>query len=374
MADNLPAPTTPPKPPQLSAAEIEALEKAGRGDLAHPGGARTIADLTPAEKAAVIISALGPESAPHVLQGMGETTIRRFAQAMSGLWEISPEVLERTVSEFVAELGTHGEVRGGAAEARRILREVLDADSVSRIMDDVDMTGGRTLWEKLSNSSDQALTGFLRHEHPQTVAVVLSKMRSDKSARILERLEPDFAQIVVLRLARVPRLDSEVMELMREVITQEFLAVMQREQATRRPADVIGSMLSNVTSSSRSRLMEQLEAEKPKLAKQVQKVMFTFADISERVEAKDAGLLLKAVDEPTMTMALKMATHNAPRVIDFFMNNISKRLAQRLEGEIEMAGDVKARDGEAAQAEVVRQARELARTGELKLVEADEEE
>jgi flagellar motor switch protein FliG len=214
----------------------------------------------------------------------------------------------------------------------------------------------------------------MRHEHPQTAAVVLSKLRSDKAARILERLDPDFAQTIVLRLARVPRLDSEVMELMRVVITKEFLAVMQREQATRRPADVIGTMMNNVSSANRARLLEQLEAEKPKLAKQVQKVMFTFADISERVEPRDAGLLLKAVEEPVMTAALKMAQHNAPRVTAFFMQNISKRLAQRLEMEVEAHPEVKPRDGEAAQAEVVRAARELAQAGEIKLVEVDEDD
>ncbi len=372
MADNLPAPAGDKK---YSPAEIAQMEANGMGDLAHAGEApRSADDLTLADKAAVIIAALGPDAAPHVLQGMGESTIRRFAQAMSGLWRISPEILERTVSEFNAELGQRGTVRGGAAEARRILREVLDVDSVSRIMDDVDMAGGRTLWEKMSNSSDQALASWLRHEHPQTAGVVLSKLRSDKAARILERLDPDFAQTIVLRLARVPRLDSEVMELMREVITKEFLAVMQREQATRRPADVIGSMMNNVTSNNRARLLEQLEAEKPKLAKQVQKVMFTFADVSDRVEPRDAGLLLKAVDEPTMIMALKMAQHNAPRVIDFFLVNVSKRLGQRLESEIEAHPEVKPRDGEQAQAEVVRQARELARAGELKLVEVEEED
>ena len=372
MSETLPA-AAPKK--QLTNAEIAALEAAGQGDVAHAGDApRTVDDLSLADKAAIIIAALGPDAAPHVLQGMSETTIRRFAQAMSGLWKIGPDLLERVVSEFLGELGSGGEVKGGAAEARRILREVLDADSVSRIMDDVDMAGGRTLWERMSNSSDQALAGYLRHEHPQTAAVVLSKLRSDKAARILERLDPDFAQIIVLRLARVPRLDSQVMDLLRDVVTNEFLAVMQREQATRRPAEVIGSMMNNVSSNNRSRLLEQLESEKPKLAKQVQKVMFTFADISERVEARDAGLLLKAVDEPTMVMALKMAQNNAPRVIGFFLDNISKRLAQRLESEIEMHPEVKPRDGEAAQAEVVRQARELARAGELKLVEVEEEE
>lgn len=372
MTPNLPAPAA----PTALAATAAAAGQPARAKAEEHGDAEHDApsSLSLADKAAIIIAALGPEAAPHVLQGVSETTIRRFAQAMSGLWRISPEVLEQTISDFTQELGSRQQIRGGATEARRILRELLDDDSVSRIMDDVDIAGGRTLWEKLSNSSDQALAGFLRHEHPQTAAVVLSKMRSDKAARILERLDPEFAQIIVLRLARVPRLDSEVMVLMTQVIQREFLSVMQREQATRRPADVIGSLMSNVSSSARARLLEHLEQEKPKLARQVQKVMFTFADISERVLAKDAGVLLKGVEEPIMLTALKFAEHNAPRVIDFFLANISRRLAQRLEAELKGRGDVSPRDGESAQAEVVNACRELAKSGEITMNEVDDDE
>ncbi len=365
MSANLPA--APGRDP------IAAPPEQRRSDVAHPTGNMEV-DLTLADKAAIIMAALGPEAAPHVLQGVSETTMRRFAQAMSGMWRVSPEMLDKTIADFTDELGANREIKGGAGEARRILRELLDDDSVSRIMDDVDAGGGRTLWEKLSNSSDQALAGFLRHEHPQTATVVLSKMRSDKAARILERLDPEFAQIVVLRLARVPRLDSEVMEILKDVIIREFIAVMQREQATRRPADVIGSMMNNVSAANRTRLLQQLEQEKPKLARQVQKVMFTFADLSERVEARDAGLLLKAVDEPTMLKALKFAESNAPRIIEFFLGNLSKRLAARLEGEIKQAPDVNPREGEAAQTEVVRVARELAQSGELQLVESNDDD
>jgi len=361
MSANLPAPAGAAAPDAPVAA-------------AEAGGDPHLHGLSLADKAAIIIAALGPESAPHVLQGMGETTIRRFARAMSGLWRISPELLQSTIADFTEELGAHQEIKGGASEARRILQQMLDDDSVSRIMDDVDMAGGRTLWEKLSNSSDQALAGFLRHEHPQTAAVVLSKMRSDKAARILERLDPEFAQVIVLRLARVPRLDSEVMDLITEVIQREFLSVIQREQATRRPADVIGSMMNNVSSSARARLLQQLEQEKPKLARQVQKVMFTFADLSSRVDARDAGILMKGVEEPVLIVALKFAETNAPRVVDFFMSNISKRLAQRLEAEIKAHPEVTLRDGEAAQAQVVAAARDMAKAGELKLTEVEEEE
>ncbi len=366
MPPNLPAPVAMKLAPGME------MKPVGSGD--KTGDLSRLAKMSLADKAALIIAALGPESAPHVLQGMSETTIRRFAQAMSALGTVTPDVLDAVIDEFTKELGARNQIKVGASEARKILKELLDDDSVSRIMDDVDVSGGRTLWERLSNSSDQALAGFLRHEHPQTAAVVLSKMRAEKAARILERLDPQFAQVIVLRLARVPRLDSEVMELLKDVITNEFLAVMQREQATRRPADVIGAMMSAVSSAARTRLLEQLEQERPKIARQVQKVMFTFVDITERVDPKDAAVLLRAVDEKTLIVALKLAEHNAPKVVDFVLGNISKRLAQRLEGEIKGHPEVKHREGEAAQSELVRAVRELARQGELKLMELDEEE
>lgn len=369
MTANLPAPARPAGPP---AAQPGAAPQAAPGAEAAADAVRD-AGLLPADKATIIMAALGPDIAPLVLQGMNEGAIRRFAQAMSRLNRVSPEVLDHVVMEFVRELGGDNAVKGGIGETRKILSNLLDKDSVSRIMDDVDL-GGRTLWEKLSNCSDQALAGFLRHEHPQTAAVVLSKMRSDKAARILERLDPEFAQIIVLRLARVPRLDAEVVAILKEVIGRDFLSVMQREQATRRPADVIGSMMTNVSSANRARLLKHLEAERPKLARQVQKVMFTYADLVERLDPKDVGTLLKGVEEATLLMAVKMAETNAPRVTNFFMNNLPKRMAQRLLGEVQQLGEVKPKEGEAAQAEVVRVARELAAAGEITLIESDEEE
>ena len=327
-----------------------------------------------AEKAAIIIAALGAEAAPHVLQGMSEVTIRRFAQAMSKIGVVTPDMLEFVVDEFNAELGARNQVKLGATEAKKILSELLDDDSVARIMDEVGLNSGRTTWEKLSNSSEQAIAGYLRHEHPQTVAVVLSMLRPEKAARVLERLDSEFAQIVVLRLARVPRLDSEVMEILKDVVYRDFLAVMAREQATRKPADVIGSMMNAVSVSQRSRLLEQLEQEKPKLAKQVQKIMFGFGDIAERVDPRDAGIVLKQVDEPTLMLALKHAQTNAPKVVSFFLNNISKRLSQRLEGELQGGQAVTPREGEQAQTAVVNAVRQLSRDGEIRMMDDSEEE
>jgi flagellar motor switch protein FliG len=356
---------TPPAPRRAAPAR-----KPARGeDVLNP-----LTTISLAEKAAIIIAALGAEAAPHVLQGMSEITIRRFAQAMSKIGVVTPEMLEHVVDEFNAELGARNQVKLGATEAKRILSELLDEDSVARIMDEVGLNSGRTTWEKLSNSGDQAIAGYLRHEHPQTVAVVLSMLRPEKAARVLERLDSEFAQIVVLRLARVPRLDSEVMEILKDVVYRDFLAVMAREQATRKPADVIGSMMNSVSVSQRARLLEQLEQEKPKLAKQVQKIMFGFADIAERVDPRDAGAVLKAVDEATLVLALKHAQTNAPKVVSFFLNNISKRLGQRLEGELSGGAAVVPREGEQAQTALVNAVRDLSRDGEIRMLDDDPEE
>jgi flagellar motor switch protein FliG len=330
--------------------------------------------LTKPEKAAIIIAALGAEAAPHIFQGMSESTMRRFAESMSKLGVITPKLLEKTIAEFNRELGARNKVPVGATEARRFLSEMLDDDSVSRIMDEVGLGNGRTIWERLSNSSDQALATYLRHEHPQTVAVILSKMRAEKAARVLERLDPTFAQTIVLRLARVPRLDSQVMDLLMDVIQRDFLAVMQREQATRRPADVIGSMMNAVSNNKRAPLMQQLEKEKPKLAREVQKILFGFADIATRVDPRDAAALVRAVDERTMIVALKFAENNAPKVAEMILGNISKRLAQRLENEIKQQPDVLPREGENAQQAVVAAVRELAKNGELKMLDGSEDE
>lgn len=361
MTETLPAPIA-----------AEAADKTAIGRI-EPTTIAAEAELSSADKAAVIIAALGPDVAPHVLGDMSDLTIRRFARSMSRLQSISPKTVERVIDDFTRELGAENDVRGGALEARRILRQLLDDDSVARIMDEVDESG-RTLWERLSNCADQALAGFLRREHPQTAAVVLSKMRADKAARILEKLDAETAQIVVLRLARVPRLDREVMAILCDVISRDFLSVMRREQATRRPADVIGSLMNNVSTAKRAEFLKHLESEKPKLARQVLKVMFTFADLPSRVEPRDAPAIVKTVGDATLHQALKAAEHNAPRVLDFFLANVSKRLGERMRQEIEAMPEPTGRDGEAAQSAVVRAVRDLSQSGEITLVGSDSEE
>lgn len=339
--------------------------------LTVPETPRANSRMSRIDKAAIILAALGPDEAAGLLAGMSEQVLRRFAHAISKIKRIPPHDLDTIVSEFRAELSEEQGIVGGMEEARRILSNIVDQNTVSRIMSDVDGHMRRSIWEQLGACADSSIARFLQGEHPQTAAVVLAELSAAKAAAVLERLDEELAQNIVLRLSRVPRLEDSVISLIEDVIVSDFLSALQQEMATRKPAEVIGSLMNNVSSDARDRLMSHLEERKPALAQDVQKVMFTFSDVAIRVEARDISAIVRGVEEEDLKIALKHAIARKIESADFILNNLSKRLSERYREEIEQMPDVKQKDGEQAQSKIVEEIQRLAKMGEITLLEIE---
>lgn len=331
------------------------------------------AGLTAPEKAAIVIAALGPEEAAKFLETIGERHIRKFARAISQMRKVPAETVNAVAAEFLGTLFGESELRGGHGEARKFLGRVLDEDSVARIMDNLEGSG-RSLWEKLGDTTDAALAAFLQTEHPQLASVVLAKLRSDKSARVLERLDPVFAREIVLRMTRVATVDPDAMEHVRLVMERDFVSVIQRQQASRKPADLIAGVMNHISANVRDGFLDHLTAENGRLAGEVQRLMFTFRDIPSRVEARDISIVLRGVEEEVLNTALKIAMAEDDPTAEYILSNISKRLSERLVEDIETMPPVRPKDGEAAQAEVVAAIQRMSKSGELKLIELDSNE
>jgi flagellar motor switch protein FliG len=201
--------------------------------------------------------------------------------------------------------------------------------------------------------------------------VVLTKLRSEQAARVLERLDGAFAQDVVMRMSRVPTLDPQSMELIREVIERDFVSVMERTQGARKPADLIAALMNHLSSDIRDSLLEHLGEQSPRLAQEVQRVMFTFSDIASRVGARDIAKVVKAIDETVLLTAMKSAKERNDPAVDFILGNIAKRLAERFGEDLGAMPEVRRKDGETAQAEVVGAIQALVKRGEIKLIEID---
>ncbi len=357
------------------------LPEAQLPDVASPTGVEwenarrnlteTKLDLPPIQKAAVILTALGPEMAGTFLQGLNETALTRTAMAISQLDRIPDEQLDAIIAEFLLSIGTDEEVQGGVSTARKLLSQVLDDSTIEKIMFDVEGGDARAAWKKLNDCTSAQLSAFIGAEHPQTAAVILSELRPDKAAAVIERLDGEFAQQAVFRLSRVPALDTDVAEMVERVIARDFLSAIQRTKRSRKPSDVIAGLMNNLSSDTREKFLEQLEEQKPSLAAEVIKTMFTFADVKQRLEPREVSVLAKEVDEDLLLQALKYGVQTNSASVEFILGNLSKRLTERLSEEIEAMPELTQRDGETAHQEFVRRIQELAKSGTLKLIEEE---
>jgi len=324
---------------------------------------------TPAEKAAIILSVLEPADASELLQSFDHKSVLKFARVVSSLKPVPSTIMTEVVSEFLSALGEENNVRGGEEQVRKLLSEFLDETQINEILSDIKGRDNRSVWERLSDVPNNKAAAYFQLEHPQTVAIALSKIRPDKAAQILEEMERNFAQTAVLRLSRVPNLDAKVIAKVEKTIETEFLSAMSRQSGSIKPSELIGDLMNNVSGAARDAFLENLGEANQELQQEVLRVMFTFADIATRIEGRDVAKIVKAVEEEQLMIALKYAQDTGNQSYDFIMGNLSKRLAERMKEDVDAMEPVKAKDGEVAHLAITSAIQKMGKMGELKMIE-----
>lgn len=333
----------------------------------------TIDDLTQAQKAAIIIGILGPEGAGPLLEQMSEASLRNFAGAMSKLRRVEPELVHATIKEFLYELDRMDEtVSGGLSRARDMLKDFVAESMLTRILDEADAPSATNVWKKLATIDEQALAEFLTREHPQTAAVVLSKLSAEQAAQVLGRVDAERARDMVFGLTKAATLDPSVIEAIGYSVSEDFLANHRVGSVAFKPAERIGTIMNYTTGEIRQAVLGFLDETQPELADAVKGSMFTFQDIQDRIERRDVATIVRIVERDHLLKALKGAEDNGPATLEFFLSSISSRMAEQLRESLGELEKVKIREAEDAQNAVLKTIRELESAGELKLTTIEE--
>ena len=153
--------------------------------------------LTGPEKASIMILAIGEENAVKLFSHMDDEEIKEISQTMANLGNVSSNLVERLFVEFAEQISSTGSLVGSYESTERLLAKALDPDKVSSIMEEIRGPAGRTMWDKLANVNEVVLANYLKNEYPQTVAVVLSKIKPDHASRVLAALPESFASVSV---------------------------------------------------------------------------------------------------------------------------------------------------------------------------------
>src|SRR5438132_5250062 len=326
--------------------------------------------LTGPERAAVLMLALGQQYGAKIWTLLDDDELRELSVVMSTLGTVDAAAVEALLLEFVSRMSASGALMGNYDSTEQLLQKYLPGDRVSGIMDEIRGPAGRNMWEKLSNVQEQVLANYLKNEYPQTVAVVISKIRPEHAAKVLGILPEELALDVVARMLKMVAVQKEVIERLENTLRTEFMSNLS--QTRRRDAhEVMAEFFNNFDRQTETRFITALEEQNRESAERIKTLMFTFDDLI-KLDAGSAQTLMRHVDKDKLGVALKGATDT---VRQFFLGNMSARAAKMLVDDMGAMGPVRLRDVDEAQALLVNLAKDLAAKGEIMISKnrADEE-
>ncbi|MDX1541037.1 MAG: flagellar motor switch protein FliG [Geminicoccaceae bacterium] len=325
--------------------------------------------LRGADKAAVVMLASGPEQASKLFSRLDLDEIKMIGQAMSNLGVVQAETVEQVLIEFNQKIGSSGSIIGNYDSVERMLSSFLGTDKVSAIMEEIRGPAGRTVWDKLGNVNESVLASYLKNEYPQTVAVVMSKIKPDHAARVLANLPEDVAIESVMRMLRMEVVQKDILNDVERTLRSEFMTNLARTNR-RDNHEIMAEIFNYLDRSTESRMIEMLEERNKEAADRVRSLMFTFEDLA-KVDGAGIQVLLRQIDNARLALALKGSSQ---KLRDLFLGNMSERAAKILREDMESLGPVRLRDVEEAQMLLVNAAKELAATGEIFLADGKEDE
>jgi flagellar motor switch protein FliG len=325
--------------------------------------------LTGPQKAAILMLSLAEEQSSRLFGMMDDEEIKEISQSMANLGNVNAGLVERLFVEFADQISSTGSLVGSFESTERLLMKTLPKDRVDMIMEEIRGPAGRTMWDKLGNVNETVLANYLKNEYPQTVAVVLAKIKPDHAARVLSLLPENFAMEVIMRMLRMEAVQKEVLDGVEKTLRTEFMSNLART-ARRDAHELMADIFNNLDRNAENRFMSALEERNREAAERIKALMFTFEDLI-RIDMAGIQTLLRHVEKDKLAMALKGASDG---IKELFFKNMSERAGKMLRDDMDAMGPVRLRDVDQAQSIIVVLAKELASSGQIVISEGREED
>ncbi|MCC7265671.1 MAG: hypothetical protein IT369_24450 [Candidatus Latescibacteria bacterium] len=223
-------------------------------------------------------------------------------------------------------------------------------------------------WERLGQAPAQQIAPMLAHEHPQTLALILSQLEPAKAAGILHHLPEGLQADVAYRIATMENVPPATFDTLRASLELGLRAILGSDLEAGGPK-VLADLLNLSGASTEKRVLEQMDAQKPEIAEAVRNLMFVFADIA-RMTDHDIQVLLREVDQKDLVMALKGA---GEELTERFLSNMSAQVRTFITEEMQFIGSVRQSEVDETRLRIVQQVRQLEERGQVKIVRGAED-
>lgn len=325
-------------------------------------GVTKIAEMSGPQRAAVILLVLGEEHGRLIWKEFDDDEIRIITRAMAELGTVDADEVERLMLDFVGKLSSAGAITGSFDRTISLLEKILPTDQVALIMEEIRGPAGRNMWQKLGNIDAVVLANFLKNEYPQTIAVILSKIRPEHSANVLRNLPNDLSIEVVGRMLRLESVQKEALDHIENTLRTEFVSTLTQTRR-RDPHEMMAEIFNGFDRQTELRFLSALDASNQDSAERIRALMFTFDDLG-KLDPAGLQTLVSRADKSTLARALKGASQS---MRDFFFGAMSQRAAKNMQDDMASLGPLRLKEVDEAQTTLVQMTKDLAEKGEIVL-------
>jgi len=327
---------------------------------------------TSREKAAIIVRLLLAEGTSLPLSSLPEHMQASLAEQMGQMRLVNRTTLGEVVDEFLSELDEVGlSFPGGIEGALTMMDGHISSTAANRLRRLAGASAKADPWDRLTAMTTDRLLPVLEEESTEVAAVMLSKLPVPKAAELLGMLPGEKARRVAYAVSMTGNVDPETVRRIGLSLAAQLDAQPPRAFDIG-PVERVGAILNVSTSLLREDVLKGLEESDSGFAEQVRRAIFTFSHIPSRISARDIPKIVRIVDAAALVTAFAAAPQAQTAVVEFFLANMSQRMAQNLREEMAARGKVRDKDAEEAMTAIVTAIRQLEGAGEL-ILNRDEE-
>ena len=324
----------------------------------------SVGKMTGPKKAAILLLALGEDAAADVMKNLEEAEIQQVGYYMSRFTDVSPEELDIVLEEFyrnsvMADEGVN--ISSSPDFVKNALTKALGADRAKELSDNLRAGEEEAGLEALRYAEPIMISNYIRTEHPQTIALILSYLKNaEQSSAVLRDLPESLQADILYRMAVIESIPPGVISEMNEVLTEEMKTAGSMATSVG-GVEPVAEILNSVDKATETRILSSIEETNPELAEQIRELMFTFEDMA-LIDAKQMQLVMKDVDQADMVLALKTASDAVKELI---FGSMSSRAAEMVREDLENLGPAKLSDVEAAQQKIIKVVKKLEEAGTI---------
>jgi flagellar motor switch protein FliG len=320
--------------------------------------------MTGSEKAAILLLYLGNEVTSKVFEHMDDDEIKKISKSMAHLGHVPRSTIMQVVEDFTGVINPEAGIFSQGEEfVRKILEKALGPVKADMLMEELQASSYGDLVDILGNMDSKSIANFLSQEHPQTVAVILAKLKSKQTSEIISLLPQELQAEVVLRIADVEQVSPDILQEIDDVIRREIKSMGGVQRYKVGGVDKVVDMFNHFDRSKEKQILDKLDVLSPPLAEIIRKHLFTFEDIF-KLDDRGIQAIMREVSNDTLTLAMKTSPDE---VKDKIFRNISSRAAEMIKEDLEVMGPVRLSDVDKAQSEIIKIVRKMEEEGKIVL-------